>query len=94
MKFRTVKQMSEAMEGLETKIWYDRHQMLMQMEKTAKKKTPPDIIKGAIKAAKEAEKKYGKKNLGPHTDFDWGMLNGKLSALRWVFGEDWDMLDT
>jgi hypothetical protein len=26
--------------------------------------------------------------------FDWGMMNGKLSALRWVLGDDWDMLDT
>ena len=23
-----------------------------------------------------------------------GMWNGKLSALRWVLGEDWDFLDT
>jgi hypothetical protein len=33
-------------------------------------------------------------NLDPYSKFDWGMMNGKLSALRWVLGDDWDMLDT
>lgn len=33
-------------------------------------------------------------HLGPYSDFDWRMINGKLSALRWVLGDDWDMLDT
>jgi hypothetical protein len=32
--------------------------------------------------------------LGPYSDFELGMLNGKLSALRWVLGADWDFLDT
>jgi hypothetical protein len=27
--------------------------------------------------------------------FEWGMLAGKMSAMRWVLGEDWDStLDT
>jgi hypothetical protein len=32
--------------------------------------------------------------LGPYTDFELGMLNGKLSAVRWVLGSEWDFLDT
>jgi hypothetical protein len=36
----------------------------------------------------------GLDNLGPWDNFEWGMLNGKLSAVRWVSGDDWDMLNT
>jgi hypothetical protein len=49
---------------------------------------------GALAAAKRTENEIGVDNLGPWNDFEWGMINGKLSALRWVLGDDWDMLDT
>ena len=48
-------------------------------------------VAGPPTARIEAE--YGEA-LGPYTDFEWGMLNGKLSALRWVLGAEWDFLDT
>lgn len=38
------------------------------------------------------EQLYG--DAGPYSDFEWGMVNGKLSALRWVLGSEWDFLDT
>lgn len=47
-------------------------------------------------AGERVEKKYADEPeaLGPFDDFEWGMINGKLSALRWVMGEEWDFLDT
>jgi len=76
------------------KVWYDRHQLLRQADRVNGKPVDAKILKQAIRAATEIEKRHGLENLGPYSDFDWGMINGKLSALRWVLGEDWDVLDT
>ena len=38
--------------------------------------------------------RYGEENLVPEDDFEWRVWNGKLSALRWILGEEWDFLDT
>lgn len=53
-----------------------------------------EIWKRALAAATKTEEEVGLDNLGPWTDFEWGMINGKLSALRWILGDEWDMLDT
>lgn len=52
------------------------------------------IWEGMLAAMRNAEEELGVDELGPWTDFEWGMINGKLSAIRWVLGEEWDMLDT
>ena len=52
-----------------------------------------EIWDGMIAAMKAAEERYPEE-LGPWTDFEWGMLSGKLSAIRWMLGDEWDMLDT
>ena len=58
------------------------------------KMTVDTVWVAALAAAKKTEDEVGIENLGPWTDFEWGMLNGKLSALRWVMGSEWDFLDT
>jgi hypothetical protein len=107
---RRLSEIVKAIDELTDKVWYDRHQMLRRMVESGKtnivdKETAPvkgdthrpiqkNIWEGAKKAARQVEKRYGRNNLGPWTDMEWGMINGKLSALRWVLGDEWDMLDT
>lgn len=77
-------------------IWYDRKLVLLQNLREATETIDPEIHKGMLASMRKLEKKYGKKKLRGyyHNDFEWGMLNGKLSALRWVLGSESDMLDT
>lgn len=107
---RNLSEILNALDELFDKVWYGRHGLLAHAVKSGKtrvvekddypadkydpKLISRDIWEGARKAARRVEKKYGGDNLGPWNDFEWGMLSGKLSALRWVLGDDWDMLDT
>lgn len=52
------------------------------------------IWEGALASATRIETELGPGEIGPWDDFEWGMINGKLSAIRWMLGDDWDMLDT
>ena len=105
---RTYTEIFMAEAELEDKIWYNRHQIWLEKIETGKQRivenvpggkykvneTPKEIFDGARFSAKKVEEQYGIVNLGPWSDFEWGMMNGKLSALRWVIGNEWDFLDT
>lgn len=91
---RTMDEVAEAAYQFVEKIWFDRHLSLKYKVEKGIETVDPQIWEGALKSAEKMIQKYGEENLGPYSDFEWGMLNGKLSALRWVLGEDWDMLDT
>src|SRR5216683_2076071 len=93
---RNDKDLLAAREEFWEKVWWNRH--MIWLEKLASgeeklKESQKTIFATARKAARRIERKYGRKNLGWDT-FDWGMVNGKLSALNWVLGDEWDFLDT
>jgi hypothetical protein len=91
---RTTDEILKAMDELVDRVWHNRHLVYAEKHLSGEDKMAPDIWRGACRSAKKIEKKYGRTNLGPYDDFDWGMINGKLSALCWVLGEDWDELYT
>lgn len=78
------------------RIWYHRslqNDYRAEREGDAEELERHQAIAGPGRARVEAT--YAKPGqLGPYTDFELGMLNGKLSALRWVLGSEWDFLDT
>ncbi|RNJ51401.1 PIN domain-containing protein [Methylocystis hirsuta] len=107
---RRLSEILEAEHLLFRQVWYNRHWNLrasiengthhvVAAKDYSRNPYRPDqtldtVWAKALAAAKRTEEEVGLKNLGPWDDFEWGMLNGKLSALRWVLGDDWDMLDT
>lgn len=88
--------------NLAWKIEHGKHKIVTPAEWEANRKksgyhskhTVDTVWAKALKAAQRTEREVGTENLGPWSDFEWGMVNGKLSALRWVLGDEWDMLDT
>jgi hypothetical protein len=107
---RRLSEILEAEHLLFRQVWYNRHWNLRSEIESGKHKVLPEsqysrdpykpdetldtVWASAMAAAKRTEDEVGLENLGPWDDFEWGMLNGKLSALRWILGDEWDMLDT
>jgi len=90
---RSVRQILAAEDELFTRVWYGRSKSAKELRAAG---TPEDIIKGAVRRQRDAEKRFGKKSLVENikSDWEWGFVSGKLSAIRWVLGDEWDMLDT
>lgn len=102
---RGLQEILAAMDELFDKVWYNRHMNRMYNLENGDIEIVPkgtqrygnnvihqDILDGALASAQRVREKY--EDTGPWDDFEWGMLNGKLSTLRWILGDEWDMLDT
>lgn len=91
---RSQSEIVEAEQEFFDRVWYERHLVFRQRyERGEDQRTTPEIHKMPLAAAERA--KAERPDLRPcKDDFEWGMWNGKLSALRWVLGEEWDFLDT
>lgn len=86
----------EALERLFDQVWYNRHWNHRTEIEDGTATVDRGLWQQALAAAARVEQKYkdDPEALGPWDDFEWGMVNGKLSALRWVLGDKWDVLDT
>lgn len=94
---RTFAEILEAEQEFFDKVWYVRS-VIRSEEDVAN--LPDDIREGMLAARAKVEAKYCRKELwkpigrGHDKAWEYGYINGKLSALRWVLGSEWDFLDT
>jgi len=94
---RTLAEIVEAEQEFFDRVWYVRSVVHSDEDKPD---LPEGIRAGMMAARERVEAKYGRdelwKPIGPGRDkaWDYGFINGKLSALRWVLGSEWDYLDT
>lgn len=75
------------------RVWYERHLVSRHKWESGEEDVREDIRRVALEAAERVKSR--RPDVRPcEDDFEWGMWNGKLSALRWVLGDEWDFLDT
>jgi hypothetical protein len=94
---RTLGEALAARREFSSRVWYERKLVMLcepGLDLEEEVRRDPRRYPAILEAMREVENEYGDTRLGAKDDFDWGMINGKLSALRWVHGDQWDNLDT
>jgi hypothetical protein len=92
-EIRSETEIIEAEQEFFDRVWHERHLVHRYKHESGEKPMRDDIYKMALEAAERVAAR--RPDIRPvDDDFEWGMWNGKLSALRWVLGSEWDFLDT
>ncbi|KAA9146208.1 restriction endonuclease [Microbacterium lushaniae] len=90
---RRVSEISHAEAALFDQLWWGRK----PAEDTVHDLDWPEGIKaGILSAKKRVEEQYGLEELAKNieSDWAWGYLSGRISAIRWVLGDEWHNLDS
>jgi hypothetical protein len=97
-KPRTPEEIAEAEKEFFDLIWYHRKLVREQKLRDAgdrDRERLEAVLRITAHGKRTIEEKYaGTGKLGPYTDFELGVLHGKLSFARWALGDDWDNFDT
>ena len=89
---RTVDQIIQMEKIISDKIWFNCHLVLRNAVEHGLAHIAPDSWAEELKNADRIVREQGIENLGPYSEMQWFMLQGKLSALRWILGYEWDSI--
>lgn len=76
---------SKEYQKLWDKVWWNRH--MSHHKPGLECNDEPGI---GCDAARALEEKYGRQFLEPGEQVEWGITQGKMMALAWVHGSDWE----
>jgi pyrimidine deaminase RibD-like protein len=89
---RNDKDILAAYEEFADKVKWNRFKIQIEKAESSTEPLTPDqrsIVDLHKRLSADIEEKYGRENLG-WDDFEWGFLQGKMSALAWVTGSEWE----
>jgi len=93
-KERSQDEILEAEQEFYDRLWYIRHNEILEEYRYKDPHQAEELEKVGGPHARKLEERYGEANLRCDQGVGLGMVRGKLSALRWVLGNEWDFLDT
>lgn len=84
MAKRTIKEIDAEYDRFRAKVWWNRHMYHDGNPEIS------DEVQSGRSAARGVEDRYGKEFLEPGDPIEWGICLGKMMALAWVLGSEWD----